>query len=305
MLTIPLVVIKLRVFIMRRSILMFTSSMIIFGTIGIIRRYIPLSSGLLAFFRGVIGVLFLCIYCKLRKRKIRHNIGWKKVLWLALSGAAIGFNWILLFEAYNHTSIPVATLCYYMQPTIVIFLSPLLLNEGLTKKKLICALTAVLGMVFISGVIEDPGEAASDLTGILLGLGAALLYATVIIMNKRIGQTDAYEKTIIQLAAAFIVLIPYILFTEDLQAIQFSVESLILVLVVGLVHTGIAYALYFSGMDGLSGQTAAILSYIDPVTALVLSAIILKESLSILGIIGAALILGSAILVSVTRNEKR
>ena len=268
--------------------------MIIFGSIGIFRRNIALSSGLLAFSRGVIGVLFLCLFVKLRGRRIRHGLSRRGVLWLALSGAAIGFNWILLFEAYNRISVPVATLCYYMQPTIVILLSPLLLRERLTITKLICACTAVLGMVCVSGVLEDPERAYSDVGGILMALGAAVLYAAVIIMNKRSEPSDAYEKTIIQLSTAAVVLIPYILATENFQEIRFSLQNVILLLIVGLVHTGIAYTLYFSSMDGLKGQTVAILSYIDPVTALVLSAIVLNESLSVLGMLGAVLILGSA-----------
>lgn len=279
---------------MKKSILMFSASMIIFGSIGIFRRYIPLSSGLLAFIRGVTGALFLCAFVKIRRKRIRHGIGRRTLLWLALSGTAIGFNWILLFEAYGHTSVPVATLCYYMQPTIVILLSPFLLKERLTKGKVICAAAAILGMVLVSGVIEDPRSAAADLTGILLGLGAAALYASVIIMNKRMDPVDSYEKTIIQLSVAAAVLIPYLLLTEDFGAIRVTLPAALLILVVGVVHTGIAYAMYFSGMEGLGGQTVAMLSYIDPVTALILSAIILQESLSVLGIIGAVLILGSA-----------
>lgn len=278
----------------RTSLLMLTVSMLIFGTIGIFRRYIPLSSGILAFGRGLIGTVFLCIFVKIRRGRIFYPMRRRTILLLLVSGAAIGFNWILLFEAYNYTSVPVATLCYYMQPTIVILLSPLLLGEALTRKKIICAMTAIVGMVLVSGVIDDPQGAAVSLKGILFGLGAAALYASVIIMNKKNDQTDAYGKTIIQLGAAAGVMIPYLLLTEDFGAIQLSFSTVLLLLTVGLVHTGIAYAVYFGSMDGLEGQSIAIFSYIDPVTALILSALILQESLSVLGIIGAVLILGAA-----------
>ncbi len=274
--------------------MMLLGAMLIYGSIGIFRKFIPLSSAVLACFRGFSGALLLVALVKLKRRKIYHGIGLKKVLGLVISGILIGFNWILLFEAYNYTTVPVATLCYYMQPTIVVLLSPLLFRERLTLKKGVCALVSVIGMVFISGIVEGGVPAFGDLKGILCGLGAACLYATVIIMNKKLPGIDAYEKTIIQLASAAIILVPYILVTDQKATGSITPLVIILLLIVGFVHTGIAYALYFGSMDGLKSQTVAIFSYLDPITALVLSAVILHETLSIYGIIGAILILGAA-----------
>ncbi|MBQ9030032.1 MAG: EamA family transporter [Parasporobacterium sp.] len=277
----------------RKSLLMLIISMIVFGTIGIFRKFIPWSSGMIAFSRGLMGALFLCLFVKIRGGKLRHGIGKKALLMLILSGAAMGFNWILLFEAYNYTSVSVATLCYYMQPVIVIALAPVLLKERFSWKKLLCAGIAVLGMVLVSGIFEGAAREESP-KGILLGLGAAALYAAVILINKRIGKTDAYEKTVIQLISATAVMIPYLLLTEDFSRISLELRTLLLILVVGIVHTGMAYAVYFGSMDGLRAQTIAIFSYIDPIAALVLSALILHETLTLPGIIGAVLILGAA-----------
>ncbi len=271
-------------------------TMLIFGTIGVFRRYIPVSSGFLACARGLIGASFLCLFVKLRGGSLRHNIGRGPFLWLVLSGAAIGFNWILLFEAFNYTTVPVATLCYYMQPTIVILISPLLFKEKLTAKKLICAAAAVIGMVLISGVGGGTAAGINDRLGIILGLGAAVLYSSVVIMNKKVRGVDAYEKTVIQLSAAGLVMVPYLLITLDTGLTQFRGMTAVLILIVGLIHTGIAYALYFAGMEGVKAQTAAVLSYIDPVSALFFSAVFLHESLSLQGIIGAVLILGAAVI---------
>ena len=271
-------------------------TMLIFGTIGVFRRYIPVSSGFLACARGLIGASFLFLFVKLRGGTLRHGIGRGPFLWLVLSGSAIGFNWILLFEAFNYTTVPVATLCYYMQPTIVILLSPLLFKEKLTAKKLICAAAAVIGMVLISGVGGGTAAGINDRLGIILGLGAAVLYSSVVIMNKKVRGVDAYEKTVIQLSAAGLVMIPYLLITRDTGLTQFRGMTALLILIVGLIHTGIAYALYFAGMEGVKAQTAAVLSYIDPVSALFFSAVFLHESLSLQGIIGAVLILGAAVI---------
>ena len=280
-----------------------TLSMVIFGTIGIFRRYIPLPSSLVAMTRGLTGMLFLLLVMLLRKRGMNRAAVRRKLGMLCLSGAAIGVNWILLFEAYNYTSVATATLCYYLAPMFVILASPLVVGERLTAKKLICVLAALLGMVFVSGVLEA-GGGSSDLKGVLLGLGAAVLYAGVVLMNKQLGDVPAWDRTIVQLGSSAAVLLPYVLLTEDVGALSFTPATLALLMVVGIVHTGMAYAMYFGSLMELKAQTAAILSYIDPVVAVLLSALLLKERMSLLSGLGAVLVLGAAI-VSELPNPRR
>lgn len=280
----------------RKSVLMILSAMLIWGTIGLFRRFIPLSSAFLAFSRGILGGIFLLAVMRIKRGKAAERLPVRTVIRLALTGAAIGINWILLFEAYNYTTVAVATLCYYMQPTIIILLSPLIFREKLTPKRALCAAFAIVGMFFVSGVIGGNASQASDLTGIFLGLGAAVLYSVVVIMNKRATGIDAYQKTTVQLLSAGLVLIPYLLLTGEFGSIGFSMSTVILLLIVGIVHTGIAYVLYFKSMDGLRAQSIAIFSYIDPVAAMLVSAVFLKEPLSIYHIIGAIMIIGSAVI---------
>ena len=194
-------------------------------------------------------------------------------------------------------------MCYYMQPTIVILLSPLVSQERLTARRLLCALAAIVGMVFVSGVPDSGGARSGDLSGILFGLGAAVLYATVAILNKKVVLDDVHEKTIVQLAAAAAVLIPYLLATEALSRLSLDAVAVVMVLLVGIVHTGFAYALYFGSMKALKAQSIAVLSYIDPVFALLLSAAALHEPLSAFGLVGAVLIIGSA-LISETAGKR-
>ncbi len=202
---------------------------------------------------------------------------------------------MLLFEAYNYTSVAVATMCYYMQPTIVILLSPLVFHEKLTFKKLICAVAAIAGMILVSGILSGNRLQMQDIKGILCGLGAAALYSVVVILNKKVFVEDVYEKSIIQLAAAAAILIPYLLLKEDMSRIELNGTAAAMVFLAGVVHTGIAYALYFGSMKNLKAQSIAVMSYIDPVFALLLSAIMLHERLPTFGMIGAVLIIGSAI----------
>ena len=288
-----------------KSYLMLITSTLIFGTIGVFRRFIPLSSGMLAFTRGLLGSAFLVLFMRLSRRRASEKISVKTLLLLVLTGALIGFNWIFLFEAYNYTSVATATMCYYMQPTIVILLSPLFLHERLTRRRLLCAAAAVVGMIFVSGITGGAaGTDARSLTGVFFGLSAAALYAAVIILNKKITLDDAYRRTAVQLAGAAVTLVPYLLLTEDFSAIHLNASSTAMVLLVGLVHTGFAYALYFGSMKRLKAQSIAVLSYIDPVFALLLSAAVLHESLSPIALIGTALIIGSALVSELGPAEK-
>ena len=279
----------------RRSLVMLVSSMLIFGTIGVFRRFIPVSSAFLAFSRGLLGGLCILLSLRLKKRKAEGRLPRRTLLGLIVSGALIGINWILLFEAYNHTTVAVATLCYYMQPTIVMLLSPLVFREKLTAKKAACAAVAILGMVLVSGVAGGSGTQGSSFRGVLLGLGAAVFYSAVVIMNNMIAGVDPWRKTYIQLLSAGLVMVPYLLLTGGVDPGSFTPLTVVLLLVVGIVHTGIAYVLYFGSMDGLRVQSVAILSYIDPVSALLFSAILLQEPLSLLNIVGAVMIIGSAV----------
>ncbi len=280
----------------KRAYIMYIVSLLIVGTIGIVRRAIPLSSGLLAFVRGLLGALSLLLFVKLRGRRVGRWTDRKKRLLLVLTGVALSFNWMLLFEAYTYTTVASATLCYYFQPTLVLLLSPLLFKEKLTGKKLLSAAFAILGMILVSGVTEQRALPAGHLRGIACGLGAACLYAAVVILNKKIVGVDAYEKTIVELLAAALTMLPYLLLTGELRAVRLDGSLLGLLLLIGIVYTGLVYALYFGSMDALKAQTIAILSYLDPVVALLTSALVLHESLSGRGVLGAVLILGAALI---------
>ena len=289
-----------------RSKLALITATVIFGSIGIFRKYIPLPSGTLAMLRGIIGVIFLLAFVymkgdKLSSSKVKENF---KVL--ILSGALIGFNWILLFEAYRFTTVSTATLCYYMAPVFVILASPLLLKEKLTIKKLCCTAVAIGGMVLVSGVANSEFSGIGEFKGVLCALGAAVFYACVVILNKKCGEISAYDKTIVQLAAASAVIVPYVIAAEveTLAGLEISAVTVVMVLIVGILNTGIAYAIYFGSMDNLKAQTIALFSYIDPIVAIILSALLLKENMGLYGVIGAVLVLGSTFISEMPEKER-
>ena len=268
--------------------------MALFGTIGIFRRYIPLPSGVVAMLRAAIGMLFLLLWM-LVKRQRPQLAAIRKNLWpLLLSGVFLGFNWVLLFEAYKYTSVAVATLSYYMAPILLILLAPLFLGERLTLKKGICAVVAFVGMVLVSGVMQTGIGTAGELRGILLGLLAAALYAFIVLINKKLVGISATDKTVVQFAVSVVVLLPYVLLVEEVDMALVTPVVVLLMFLVGVLHTGLAYAVYFGAVGKLPAGTVALYSYIDPVLAVLLSALLLKEPLGVLGIVGAVLILGAA-----------
>ncbi|MBQ8360287.1 MAG: DMT family transporter [Oscillospiraceae bacterium] len=284
---------------MRKSKIQFLSAMGIFGTIGIFVRYLPLSSGMIAFARGVMGLLCLCAVMFVGKQKPDFSAIRKNLPILLLSGAAMGFNWVLLFESYRYTTIATATVCYYLAPLLLLLVCPLL-GEKLTIKKILCICAALSGLVCVSGITESGLPALQELKGVLLGVGAAVLYATVMFLNKKLSPIPAYDKTILQLGSAVLVLLPYLLLTQSAALPEMTAMQWAVLLLLGILHTGIAYTLYFGSMKNLQAHTIAVFSYLDPVLAVVLSALLLKEPMSPANIVGTVLILGSAIYSELT-----
>jgi len=280
------------------------ASMFIFGTIGLFVRNINLPSAEIALYRAILASILLFSYLLLTKQKIELKKIKKSLLFLILSGAAMGFNWIFLFEAYNYTTVSVATLSYYFAPVIVTVLCPILFKEKITKKQILCFIMSSLGIVLITGI----GDVQSDnrnFIGILFGLSAAVLYATVVLINKFIKDVDDIQRTLLQFVSAVIVLLPYVLLSGGINIVALSAKSWIFLLIVGLFHTGITYCMYFSSLKSLPGQQVSILSYIDPLVAVLISVFILGEPMNINQIIGGALVLGFTLLNEITLKKSK
>lgn len=280
-----------------------TFAMFIFGTIGLFVRWIPLPSSVIALARGTIGTAFLLAVMAMKKAPFSKIALQKNLFWLLISGALLGFNWILLFESYRYTSVAVGTLCYYMAPILIILASPVVLREKLTARKLLCVLAALAGMVCISGVLSEGIPAAGEMKGILLGLAAAVLYAAIVLCNKQIHDISAYEKTAFQLGISAIAMLPYCLLTVDVSSLDLDASSLLMLLFVGVVHTGITYFLYFGSMEFIPAQSVAVISYVDPVVAVLASVVILREPMHLAEGVGAVLILGAAAASELEKKE--
>ncbi len=282
--------------------LMLIVSMVIFGTLAPFVRNIPVSSGELALYRAVLAALLIAAFLLVTKQKIPFANIKKEVPLLLASGVAMGINWILLFEAYKYTTVSVATLSYYFAPVIVTVVCPIIFKEKLTIKQIICFVMSTVGLVLITGIGDVGG--GSDFVGILFGLGAAVFYATVILLNKFIKNVEGIHRTFLQFLSAIVILLPYVMLTSGVTLGNLNSVGWVNLLIVGLIHTGITYCMYFSSLKELPGQKAAILSYIDPLVAVLISVTILGETMTLWQVIGGILILGFTLWNEISPNAK-
>ena len=291
---------------MNRARLSIILSMTIWGTIGLFQDFIPVSPGELALYRALLAIAMVGGFLLVTRQRIPLRSIGRQLPLLLLSGAAMGVNWILLFEAFDHTSVALGTLSYYFAPVIVMAVCPILFREKMTGRQVLCFLLSVAGMVLITCMTApaaptDPAAAeavqeTNDLLGVLFGLGAAVFYACVMLLNKFIKDVEGLHRTFLQFVAAAVTLLPYVLLTGGMDLSGLGGSGWVCLLVVGLVHTGVAYCLYFPSLKELPGQTAAILSYIDPLVALLTSVLILHEApLTEWQAVGGALILGATL----------
>ena len=276
---------------LRKSRLMIITSMAIFGTLGPFVRNIPVSSGELALYRAVMASTILGLYFLASGQRIDFRTIGKELPLLLISGMAMGINWILLFEAYRYTTVSVATLSYYFAPVIVTVACPVLFKEKMGKKQWICFGMSTLGIALITG-IGDLGGSDTHLIGILLALGAAVLYASVVLLNKFIKGVAGIQRTFLQFASAIVILLPYVLCSSGFTLNTMDTIGWVNLLIVGTVHTGLAYCLYFSALKDVTGQEAAILSYIDPLVAVAVSFFVLSEQMTLTQTLGGMLVLG-------------
>lgn len=270
-------------------------AMLIWGTVGVFIKNIALNSIEIAFYRSIIGAIFIIILSIAQKEKWDKEDLREDLKILIPSGAALGAGWVLLFQGYKNTNISIATLSYYIAPVFIVILSIIVLKEKITLKKILCIIVAIIGLLLVLDIksIENIGD-NNHLLGISYSVMAAVFYAIVVILNKFIRKLSGFKVTIVQLLVSTIILLPLTIMNSTRSLISLDALSLGLLLFVGIVHTGIAYLLYFSSVKEIEGQSIAILSYMDPIFALLIAVLFLGEKMSIIQLFGGILILGSA-----------
>jgi len=271
----------------------FIIAIVLYGTIGLFLRYVSIPSEFVVLCRGIIGSAFIFIYLKLTDRHVDIISIKNSALWLILSGICLGLNWGFLFAAYMHTTIAIASLCNYTAPLIIILITPLVFHDPLNKMKLPYVAAAFIGIILVSGVWEG---ATGNLSGVLLGLASALCFVGIVICNRKVKDVSAFDKAMVQLVVSALTILPYVLFKNYNVNVNLDIKSMLIVFMLGVVQTGVAYCFYFSGLGSLPVQTIVVLGYLEPVVSVICSSIFLHESMSAISWLGAILILGAAVI---------
>lgn len=285
---------------MKRAYTKYILALLLFGTNGIVASRIALSSYEIVLLRTMIGSLLLIALFLLNKGRFQFYRRKKDFLFLAISGMAMGISWMFLYEAYQQIGVSLSSLLYYCGPVIVMALSPLLFREKLTLPKIFGFALVLLGLVLVNGNIV--GDTQSH-WGILCGILSAVMYAFMVICNKKAVQITGMENATLQLTVSFLTVAVFVTAVKGIQVDATSAD-LPWILLLGLVNTGIGCYFFFSSINDLPVQTVAICGYLEPLSAVVFSVLLLKESMSLAQVIGAVLIIGGAVLGSIATWSK-
>lgn len=268
----------------------YIAALLMFGSNGIVASHIALTSYEIVFTRTLIGSLFLALIFIFTKQKAHFLKIKVHFLLLVISGVAMGTSWMFLYEAYQQIGVSIATLAYYCGPVIVIILSPILFREKMSWAKLLGFLAVLIGMFCVN--MEALAEGRTS-WGLFCGIMSAVMYAFMVIFNKKAESITGLENSMWQLITSFLTVA---IFIGTKQGFSISIElgSIAPILILGIVNTGVGCYFYFSSIGELPVQTVAVCGYLEPLSALIFSAVLLGEALGFVQIIGAVLILGGA-----------
>lgn len=275
-----------------KDYILFIAAMLIFGSNGVFASMLDMSGAQLVLMRTLLGGLVLLVIILASRSRTPREVLLREKWRLLLSGVCLGVNWVLLFEAYDLMNVSLATLTYYTAPVMVLVLAPFVLRERQNAMAYVGMAVVALGMLLAVGT-DFGGEVTAS--GLVVGLGSAVFYAALMLLNKRISGVSGLNLTFIEIVVAAAVLLPYVFATEGGVPLPRDGRGIFALLFLCTVNTGLACWMYFSTMNRLPARGVALLGYFDPISALVFSALFLGERLSAVQLAGAVLVLAGAL----------
>lgn len=269
----------------------FISSLVLFGSNGVMAAHILLPSYDIVVLRTLIGSLFLGVMFAVRRPEPNFNEA-RNVAFVATSGISMGLSWLFLYEAYQTVGVAVSSLAYYCAPIMVMAVSPVIFRERFTRRIVISFAIVLMGALALNwGAIDS----VASPWGLFCGWMSAICHAAMVVFSKMADKVEGLTSSLIQLFASFIVSAAFLMFTGG---VPFAVpaDSWIWIAVLGVMNTGLGCYLYFSSFQGLSAQTVAILGYLEPLSAVICALVFLGEPMGFWEAIGATLIVGGAML---------
>ncbi len=283
----------------KKSYLKYLTALLLFGTNGIVASRISLDSCSIVFLRTLLGSIFLLFIFVLTGHRFTFQKRRKDFVYIVVSGIAMGASWMCLYEAYRRIGVSIASLLYYCGPVIVMALSPVLFNERLTRYKIIGFAAVICGIVCVNGSMEKE----LNIFGIICGCGSALFYSVMVSANKKARHIEGFENSLIQIVISFLTAT---VFAGIKTSYVFNIQhtDLLWIFILGILNTGIGCYFYFSSIGRLPVQTVAVCGYLEPLSAVLFSVVLLNETMSPLQTAGAVLIIGGAIFSEVKGNKK-
>ena len=250
------------------------AAMLLSGTIGLVVIESGLPVEQVVLLRCLLGALGLGAWLGWRRAWVRPSgRDWRFML---LGGVALVANWVALFHAYAYVGIAVATVVYHVQPFMLV-LAAALGGEAIGWRKLPWMLLALAGVVLSSGMGTDGVAPATQhigapVWGVLLALAAAALYTVTVVSTRRVKGIAPAQIAMVQMLAggAALALWSAPVLLQGLQRTNQVplAQTVICVLIVGLVHTSLMYGLMYGAFQRLGAAPIAMLSFIYPAIAL-------------------------------------
>lgn len=268
------------------------ASLLLFGLNGIVASRIALNSYEIVFFRTFIASIFLLCVFLISKERFHFKENKKDALFVALSGVSMGASWMFLYEAYQQIGVSLATLIYYCGPVIVMVLSPIIFKERLTLPKILGFVIVLVGFFLIN---ENAAIFGGNAWGLFCGVMSAVTYFFMVTFNKKAKKIGGMENTVIQLVVSCFTVAIFLIIKQGL-IINVQPSSIVYILILGVINTGVGCYMYFSTISKLSVQTVAVCGYLELLSAVIFATVLLSERMTVIQIIGAVCIVGGAML---------
>ena len=286
---------------MKKSYAKYFAGLLLFGSNGVVASYIHLNSYEIVLLRAVLGGIFLLALFFVTGHHFTVHQHKRDLVFIALSGIAMAADWLLLFEAFAQIGVSLGTLINYTGPAIVIIFSPLMLKEKLTHSKVIALAAALLGACLVSAQATANGI---NVQGLLCAIFSAVAYAIMVLSNKLAKNIKGTENAVLQLLCAAIAIVAFVCVKQGFS-VEIARKEILPIVWLGLINTGVGCYCYFSSIGSLPAQSVAVCGYLEPLFAVLLSALVLHETMSLLQIAGAVLIIGGAIFGECYHGKKR
>ncbi len=284
----------------KKAFLKYISALLLFGLNGIVASNIALNSYEIVFMRTLIGSILLIVLFLFGKGKFHVKDNKKDMVFIALSGVAMGTSWMFLYEAYQQIGVSLASLLYYCGPVIVMILSPIIFREKLTVPKIAGFLIVLVGIFLVNGSVTEKN---SNLWGIFCGGMSAIMYFFMVTFNKKAKNISGMENSVIQLFVSFLTVAIFIGIKQGF-VINVPTNDWVWIIILGILNTGIGCYLYFSPLSKLPVQTVAVCGYLEPLSAVVFATILIGEKMTLVQMIGAVCIIGGAMIGELVKTKK-